>query len=81
MLSAIRMSPQTLQISATKNNRIQNNGRSSIVTCAAPSPAWPGRAVAPEKTVTRDGPKVRAESIRDVRVGIPIQNMHPAHLA
>ena len=31
----------------------------SVVRCAAPSPAWPGRAVVPEKTATRDGPKVR----------------------
>lgn len=31
----------------------------TVVRCAAPSPAWPGRAVVPEKTATRDGPKVR----------------------
>lgn len=29
-----------------------------VVACAAPSPAWPGRAVVPEKTGNKDGPKV-----------------------
>lgn len=50
-------------ISTVASQRIRDstitNKRMRVVASAGPSPAWPGRAVAPESHSKRDGPKVR----------------------
>lgn len=53
----------------------QSSRSKTVVRCAAPSPAWPGRAVVPEKTATRDGPKVRDT----LWISIPHTNVYILH--
>ena len=71
-MSFAKMTSANVPLKSTSARRI------STITCATPSPAWPGRAVAPDTVKKTDGPKVRLLVPRKVGLALHCYPMFPS---